>query len=647
MKAVRTSRVLAALAILLGAALGRPSARAEEAAAAAPAEASAPTSAAAAESPVSATGLLPIFGIRVDFDGLSEKSKPEDAVAAVQKVWDSRLKNAGFNVIQVPVDVRELGDKGAGRLAKLCVWAKANNVRIAPMLLGAPAGEPLPSDYPDRVGAFATKTIELIGKAGDPSVYAQIMLYQIERPLNHAGHHGPMDAPKAAELIAGAITKLHGAEQTALAGSSLQATPVLVGVSFDYELIRVGGIANVQITDESYGQAYATAQDYLEAIMASAPVDVIGLEWYPGSLSADGVDRFPDLVGKLQTDFPGKLLLVSTGYSTAAGGEADQSKYYTQTFTNLTDLRTNQGVESSFAGILWRTAMDKPGGEPEPPSSKTLEEMPKWNWPERAAELTRMWSEPGSDSKEMRWWLGRVEGRFGLMSAGKDVSKPGLPKPVFEMLSRLKSSLAAAAAQTGAGQIANELASTASGSGGMKGVFGAVKDRLQAALFGMLDVWVAKTAENLVSGGGSGGGDAGGAPAPQPPPPPAPPALADLFFTGVSVDGELKSGLSVPITATVKNAGTATATNVRLYLKEKNGASDLAQSSTTTIPAGNELVMSVPWIPAHPGTFPNVTLEAYCDNDSEAGNNKTDPSDLAVAPADGGGGGGGGGSGGG
>ena len=92
---------------------------------------------------------------------------------------------------------------------------------------------------------------------------------------------------------------------------------MLAGVSVDYELIRVGAIANVPLSEENWTQAYASLHDYVATVLGAAPVDVVGIEWYPG-ISADGVDRFPDLVGRVQTDFPGKLLLVSTGYSTAA-----------------------------------------------------------------------------------------------------------------------------------------------------------------------------------------------------------------------------------------------------------------------------------------------------------------------------------------
>ncbi len=454
MNARTMSRALAALTlIILTPILGPTTAGAEDTHSSGTSSSPAATS----SSPVSATGLLPIFGVGVDMEGLPSNASPDDAVSSVQKLWDKYLKAAGFNVIQFPIEVKELGDAGAGRLAKLCLWAKANDVRLAPLLVGAPQGEALPAEYPDRVGAFAAKTIELLGKAGAPA-YSQIMLYQLERPLNHPASHGPMEPAKAAEILHATVEKLHAAEQTALAGTSLQATPVLVSASFDYELIRFGAIVNVPLTDESYQQAYESLRNYLSDVLGAATIDVVSLEWFPGSVSTSAVDRFPDLVAKLQSDFPGKLLLIGTGYSTASGTEKDQSQYYTQTFNNLSDLRANQGVESSFAGILWRTAMDHSKGEPEPPSSKTLSEVPTWNWSDRAAEVTRMWNTPGADSKEMRWWIGHVESHFGILGGSKDISKPGTPKRAHELLSHVQTSPAAGPATTGAGAVATGVA---------------------------------------------------------------------------------------------------------------------------------------------------------------------------------------------
>ncbi|HEX7077924.1 MAG TPA: hypothetical protein VF363_05850, partial [Candidatus Eisenbacteria bacterium] len=220
MSALPTSRILLLALVAAGLAVAPPLREAQ-----ADPPAPADTSAAAA-SPVSATGLLPIFGVGVDFDALPGKTsagKPEEAVAAVQKLWKDYLKGAGFNVIQFSVDVSDLGDKGAGRLAALCRWAATNNVRLAPTLIGAKAGEALPADFPDKAGAFAARTIELVSQNGNPGAYSQIMFYQLERPLNHPGNHGAMEPSAAAEIITHTIEKLRASEQAALAGSQLQA----------------------------------------------------------------------------------------------------------------------------------------------------------------------------------------------------------------------------------------------------------------------------------------------------------------------------------------------------------------------------------------------------------------------------------------
>src|SRR5204863_1688324 len=163
-----------------------------------------------------------------------------------------------------------------------------------------------------------------------------------------------------------------------------------------------------------------------------------------------------------------------------------------------------------------------------------------------------------ADSKEMRWWYGRVESHFGLLGGSKDLAQPGEPKLSLQLPAHLKTSLAAAAASTGAGEIATELASHP---GGAKGVAGAVKDKLQSALFGMLDAWIAKTAENFVSGGSSGGGgggqglDGGGGGAP--PPPPTPSNMADLAISGFEPVEAIVTGVATPLTFTVVNNGTA------------------------------------------------------------------------------------------
>ena len=172
---------------------------------------------------------------------------------------------------------------------------------------------------------------------------------------------------------------------------------------------------------------------------------------------------------------------------------------------------------------------------------------------------------------------------------------------------------------------------------------GTVKEKLQSALFGMLDAWIAKTAQNLVSGGGPGDGDSGdgygeggggGAPAP------APANLADLRIEGVQAVEEITAGTLTPLSITVVNNGSAAATNVVLYLRE-NSSTDLANSTPTVLSPSGSTTITVPWTPGHAGNYQSVALDAYCDNEGDPSTNHVDFGDVTVSAAPSGGGGGG------
>lgn len=100
------------------------------------------------EQAVSQTGLLPVYGVDLNFDAAwvdgakfpSESAEhPGGGVnATFQQVWEA-LKPSGFNIVRVPIDIRDMPG-AANRLATLCVWAKANNVSLIPVLLGAERG---------------------------------------------------------------------------------------------------------------------------------------------------------------------------------------------------------------------------------------------------------------------------------------------------------------------------------------------------------------------------------------------------------------------------------------------------------------------------------------------------------------------------
>ena len=197
------------------------------------------TSTTPAVATVASVGLLPIHGILVDLDALpsvgggSDDDKGEgkdkgkgkdkdkgrdkdngnaadDNFGALQELWTSYLKGAGFNVLYLPFDVHDLGDRGAGRLARLCLWSKQNNVRLAPVLAGAAEGQPLPADYATHAASFVGKVIANLGPANLAS-YSQIMFFQLERPLNQPASHGAIEASAAQTLLKSAAESVRAA----------------------------------------------------------------------------------------------------------------------------------------------------------------------------------------------------------------------------------------------------------------------------------------------------------------------------------------------------------------------------------------------------------------------------------------------------
>jgi hypothetical protein len=567
---------------------------------------------------VSTIGMLPIHGVSVDLDALptpgKDKDKPknnDEMIAALQSLWDSYLKGAGFNVISFTADVNDLGERGAGRLARLCTWAKQNNVRIAPTLIGAPEGKPLPTDYPNKAASFVGKVIATLGAEGAPS-YAQIMLYQLERPLNHPASHGPMEASAAAATLKATAEAVRAAEQAGLAQAGIQASPLLVRASFDYELIKRGAIVNTPMSDDTYGEAYAALRDYLVAVFGSAPVEAVAIEWFPGSLTSEGVSRMPDLMLKLQADLPGKLLVMNTGYSSAAGSDTSQAKFYALAFNNLVDLRARQGVESPFTGILWRNALDSGAGTVK---RMTPEEIANEDWSQRAAELNRMWTDPKADAKDTRNWLATVQSGFGMLSRANESSQGLAPKTAYLVMSRLETALATSPEAADAVAMVKEL--VAPGSGGK----GQLKSRLQGAMLSMLDVFLSKTAENLFTPKEEA--------SPFPATPNQPLPVPDVQITELgTLPASVVVNANVTIPVTLFNAGSATARDAAVYLREKQV--DLAHSNPTLLLPGASTTVQLSFTASKPGEMTGIAVEAFCANDADPASNHAELGNLHV-----------------
>jgi hypothetical protein len=129
------------------------------------------------------------------------------------------------------------------------------------------------------------------------------MAYQLEDELNHAGYHAAM-SPEAAQLrIIQAAAALHKAEQEALKDAGLGQTPIAVNASFDYELIKLCAIAGTTLSDDAYTKAYGSLKQFLRELGSSTDIDVIGVDWFAGSISAGGTDKFSNLLRALTADF--------------------------------------------------------------------------------------------------------------------------------------------------------------------------------------------------------------------------------------------------------------------------------------------------------------------------------------------------------
>ena len=505
------------------------------------------------------------------------------------------------------MDVHELGEHGAGRVARMCDWAKQNNVRIAPTLVGAAEGKALPADYPNLAASFVGKVVETLGAAGAPG-YSQIVFYQLDRPLNQPASHGAMEVEAATTVLKAAAENVRAAEQAGLASSGLQATPLLIPSSFDYELIQRGAIAHTAISDESYTQAYGGLRDYLVAVFGSAPVEAASVEWFPGSLSSEGVDRLPDLINRLEADLPGKLLIVDTGYSSAAGSDTAQARYYQLALNNLCDLRANQGVDSPFAGILWRSAMDAGGTD-----GAAAAKQPA------AGEVTKMWNEPKAASREARSWLSSVQSHFGLLARARSGGTGLAPKTAYRVMSGLESALAQSPQASDALAAVKELG--AAGSAG--GIGQAVKSRLQNAMFGMLDAWLSKTADDLFTTPDESG------PAPTTGMPAQPP---DIQIVGIGeIPAKATVGQPVVIPVTLFNAGAGTATDAAVYLRDGQ-QSDLARTNPVSLSPGGQTSVELTWTPTAAGLLQGIATDAFCSNDADPSSNHIDLGDLQVDP---------------
>lgn len=473
---------------------------------------------------ISQTGLLPIYGVdlAVDaawVDGVQFPSQsaghPNYGVnAAFQQVWDA-LKSSGFNTVRFPVDVRD-AQGGPNQVANLCIWAKNNNVRLVPILIGAGRGQPVGVDYASKVSAFVKGLLTALrGEKGENlESYKQILAYQLEDEMNHPGLHGAM-LPQSAQLrLLQAASALRKAEQDGPKAESWKPTPLMVSASFDCELIKARAMAGVTLGDDAYAKAYASLKQFLVELAASAEIDMIGVDWFAGSVSAGSAEKFPTLLRSVAADLPGKQIVFLTGSSTGFRPAEDQRTFYAVAFANLADYRASEGVDSPFIGVFFHEALNGPEANPPAPTPNLLNEMKEWDWATKADDLVRLWNgEAKSDA--LVWWEKKVENNMGLLSLKPDSKGNAtvITQPAQEGLNQIAAAIEEA--NTNAAATADESVSSTkparspSAAGATDSRTDAiVKERFQQGMMALLDRAFERLG-NMISGTKADASDAG------------------------------------------------------------------------------------------------------------------------------------------
>jgi hypothetical protein len=582
---------------------------------------------------VSQTGLLPIYAVDLSInkewiDGTQFPSQSGDfpnfgANSAFQQVWD-KLRPSGFSSIRFVVDTAE-SEAAARRLANLCVWGRNTGVRLIPVL-AIPAGSGA-----DNLSAFSKALVsELQTNDGQYlQDYGQILAFQLGSRTNIGG--------KDSVELAAALRK---AELEALTDLELYATPIIIEASFDYELAKAGAMAGVDLTDIIFDEAYGNLNQFISTVAASSDVDLLAVEWLPGSIGAGAADKLPTLLDKIKADLPNKQVLMVTGFSTAFSTPADQSYYSTVAFSNLADYRARDISDPSFLGLVYRQGFGEKTAEPSPPSEDMAAEMQQWDLSKKAKELAKSWN--GSEhSSEMDWWFKKVESGMALVSLTTDDAGDTVfaSQPAQESLEQIATAVGEAdvamqtysysypAEETGGSW---DTGYTASGTPGTS-----YRQKLREGMMGLLDVVFQKIGEKVASVGTdtgyggfassdpSGGWTAG-----------ASYGTSEDYsstyqdYSSTSSDSTASSTVvtasnvifspaspkvnqQVKCTVVLQNSGQTDASSLNVALVEDGYlVGPDAQVADINIPAGGSRQVEMPWIPDSAGSL-SLSADVY------------------------------------
>src|SRR5262249_51208486 len=150
--------------------------------------------------------------------------------------------------------------QAAARLANLCIWAKANNVILIPVLDNAAGSDTLAALPPALISKLRA------GDGPQAAAYSQLGYIQVGSSLNAVARKN-----KSADVqkqFLSAVDALRNAEVQALQGTGISPSPVMTSVSFDYELIQQGAAAGGALDPSAEQKALASLKHFLEPLAA-------------------------------------------------------------------------------------------------------------------------------------------------------------------------------------------------------------------------------------------------------------------------------------------------------------------------------------------------------------------------------------------
>jgi hypothetical protein len=288
--------------------------------------------------PTSAANATPaVYGVDLEIDAswLDGEKYPSTSPnnPGLQAVRET-LAAAGYNVLRIRPDLRD-PETATVRLANLCAWAGAGGIKLV-VALNVSQGGSSPSD-----AARFVRSVVSTMRAGALENYTHILAFQ----LADAAGTG------AADALARQAAALRAAEQEALSGTGLDATPILVETSFDAELSRAVEFAGAAGAEERHERAYLRLQQSLDRLATSPTVDIVGVRWVGATSSAEAIDRLTNLLGRFAEDLRGKPLVFTTGFSNAFQSAEEQQSFCTLVLAQAAGPRTD--ADSPFLGMIF------------------------------------------------------------------------------------------------------------------------------------------------------------------------------------------------------------------------------------------------------------------------------------------------------